>query len=333
MISIIVPVYNVKEYLQKCIESILAQTYKNYEVILVDDGSTDGSGRICDDYAIRHNNITVIHQDNKGLSEARNVGIRRASGEVLSFVDSDDWLESCMLEFMITAMQEYNSDIVICRGRFVNSQNQIEKIIGIDDTRIMSGIEATKEILKDIDIPSFAWNKIYKRTLFDGIEYPIGRLFEDTATTYKLFYKSQKVVAIPMVGYNYRANPFSITRQLRTDVQKFIKRELDNALAFYERYIFAKTHDEVSELTSLCAFKAYQMIRSFIHLAEHKHFRLTGEQTQCVTKILSNIEIKDLSFFNVYNKIDLILYKIYPPFLNLYLKTIVLVHPIEFEIK
>ena len=333
MISIIVPVYNVKEYIGKCVASILSQTYSDYEVILVDDGSTDGSGEMCDLFARQHDKIKTIHQKNHGLSAARNTGIKVANGEVLSFVDSDDWTEPHMLQSMMEAMVKYNADIVICRAQLVAPQNKIEQIIGYDEVKVMSRIEATKEILKDENIPSFAWNKIYRKVLFDEIEYPVGRIFEDTATTYKLFYKANSVVTIPYIGYDYRINPQSLTRRQRNDVKKFIKRDLDNALAFNERYQFAKAHSELGEVVPLCAFKAYQMMRAFIHLAVHKNFSLTKEQERKIDDSLKKMSIKDLSLFNFYNRLDLILFKISKKLLLLYLKLTVMLHPIEFEMK
>lgn len=333
MISIIVPVYNVREYIERCIASILNQTYLDYEVILVDDGSTDGSGEMCDTFSMQYDKIKAIHQKNQGLSAARNTGIRAANGEVLSFVDSDDWTEPQMLQSMMEAMLKYGADIVICRAQMVSSQNRIEQIVGFEEEKVMSRIEATKEILKDENIPSFAWNKIYRKELFDGIEYPVGRIFEDTATTYKVFYKANRVVTIPYIGYDYRINPQSLTRQLREDVKKFIKRDLDNALAFNERYQFAKAHSELDEVVPLCAFKAYQMMRAFIHLAVHKNFSLTKEQERKIDDSLKKMSIKDLSLFNFYNRLDLILFKISKKLLLLYLKLTALLHPIEFEIK
>ena len=332
-LSIIVPVYNVKPYIDKCITSILDQSFKDFELILVDDGSTDGSGEMCDAFLKHDVQIKVIHQKNQGLSGARNTGIRIAKGKYLAFVDSDDWLEHDMLLKMIETAERQHADIVVCRGQLVESNGSISGYVGYDNQEIMSTKSATIEILKDEKMQSFAWNKIYKRNLFDGIEFPIGRLFEDTATTYKLFYKSDKVVCIPYIGYNYRINPNSITHEKRTDIQKFIKRELDNALAFHERYLFARSHEEFKDVLPLCAFKAYQMIRSFIHLVEHKNFYLTKEQVHTVNNIMGKIYINDLSMFNMYERLDLVLYKINKHLLKMYLRLIAKIHPIEFEIK
>ena len=332
-LSIIVPVYNVKQYIDKCITSILDQSFKDFELILVDDGSIDGSGDVCEAYAKSDSRVQVYHQSNQGQAVARNFAIRKANGEYIGCVDSDDWIQPEMYEHLINAAQDKNADIVVCRFQTVSQEEKVIDILGYEDSFVMDKIKATTEILLDHKIQSFPWNKIYKRNLFDGIEYPIGRLFEDTATTYKLFYKSDKVVCIPYIGYNYRINPNSTIHEKRTDIQKFIKRELDNALAFHERYLFARSHEELKDVLPLCAFKAYQMIRSFIHLVEHKNIYLTKEQVHTVNNIMGKIYINDLSMFNMYERLDLVLYKINMHLLKMYLRLIAKIHPIEIEIK
>ncbi len=332
-LSVIVPVYNVKQYIDKCITSILDQSFKDFELILVDDGSTDGSGEMCDAFLKHDVQIKVIHQKNQGLSGARNTGIRVAKGDYLVFVDSDDWIEPDMFSNMVHFSEIHHADIVVCRGQIVEADGTISRYIGYDSLEMMSRVEATKEILKDEKMQSFAWNKIYKKELFEGIEYPVGRIFEDTATTYKLFYKCNKVVCIPYVGYNYRMNSNSITHEKRTDIQKFIKRELDNALAFHERYVFAKKHSELNEVVPICAFKAYQMIICFVHLAEHKKFNLTKEQNAIIERVLGTMELKDLSLLTMYRKFDFILFRINKKLLKAYLRVIALIKPLEYEIK
>lgn len=332
-LSVIVPVYNVKQYLEKCVTSILEQSFKDFELILVDDGSTDGSGGICDEFLEQDVRIKVIHQKNQGVSVARNVGINISKGEFVAFVDSDDWLDINMLQKLVIVADDEQADIVVCRGQVVEGDGRISGMIGIDTEKIMSKLDATKEILKDEDVQSFPWGKIYRKELFNGIEYPVGRIFEDTATTYKLFYEANKIVAIPYIGYNYRKTPGSLTNQKRYDVQKFIERELDNALAFHERYLFVISHEELNDILPLCAFKAYQMIRSFIHIVEHKNISLRKEQIHTVNSIFDKININDLSMFNMYEKLDLVLYKINKHLLKMYLRLIAKIHPIEFEIK
>ncbi len=202
LISVIVPVYNVKDYLEKCVNSIINQTYKNLEIILVDDGSKDESGKICDELKEKDCRIKVIHKENGGLSDARNAGIKIATGAYIGFVDSDDYIEEDMFETLHRIIKEHNSDISIV------SFNEIYKgkTIGVRNSKNlerMNKIEAMKELLIDSKIQSYAWNKLFKRDLFNGIEFPTNKNFEDIATTLLLFEKANKVVLLEEPKYNY----------------------------------------------------------------------------------------------------------------------------------
>lgn len=325
-LSIIVPVYNVKNYLERSIYSILAQTFQDFELILIDDGSTDGSGTLCDSYAVKDPRIQVLHQENKGQSYARNIGIKIARGKYITFVDSDDWLEPEMYQLMFASIEKNNADIVISRLQIVNAPNDVIRVIGYDKELLLNRIEATKEILRDDMIPSFPVNKIFRRELFDGIEFPVGRIFEDTATIYKVFFKANRVVTIPYIGYNYWQNPNGTCQKKHDVVQKQLDRELYNALAFDERYVFAKNNIELVEVVPLCAFKAYQMIRSFIHMLKHKKYSLTTEQEQIVDGIMRSFDIKDLTCFSWFEKMDLCMYRFSKLLLNAYLSFIPLIH-------
>lgn len=328
-LSIIVPVYNVKDYFHRCIDTILTQTYKNFELILVDDGSTDGSETMCDEMKAKDSRIAVIHQTNKGQSYARNIGIKMAKGDYIGFVDGDDWVEPRMFEKMIASLEQNDADVVICRLQMDEVFKEKIKVIGYDKEITFNKIEATMEILKDDMIPSFPVNKIYKRTLFEDIEFPVGRIFEDTATIYKLFYKANKVVTIPYIGYHYIQNPNGTCMLKHEDAQKNISRELYNALAFDERYVFAKGIKELEDVVPLCAFKAYQMIRSFIHMLGHKGYSLTEEQESTVDSILSSFDRKDLSWFSTFEKMDLALFHISKHLLKTYLKIVPLFHKMK----
>ena len=195
LISVIVPIYNVEKYLNKCIESIINQSYSNLEIILVDDGSKDSSGIMCDSYILKDKRIKVIHKENGGLSDARNVGIDKAKGEYIVFIDSDDWIDEKMIEILYNIIKKNNSDISICDYFLAyNEEIQTQK----EDIEIinLSNIEALKKIYdKDLGVCMIvAWNKLYKRNLFkDDIRYPYGKIHEDEFTTYKLLYKAEKI--------------------------------------------------------------------------------------------------------------------------------------------
>ncbi|MBR5089186.1 MAG: glycosyltransferase [Ruminiclostridium sp.] len=207
MISVIVPVYNVEPYLAQCLDSLLAQTFSDIEIIVVDDGSTDGCPQICDEYSRRDERITVFHTDNHGLSAARNLGIDNSHGEWLMFVDSDDWVEPQFCELPYRAAVENEADLVIF---------DVSRIFG--EKRIppspipVSGIVTWQEAFEH-GRPA-AWNKLYKRYLFDTIRYPVGRLFEDIAVTHKLINYAKRIVYIDDSLYNYRIHSGSISKTI-----------------------------------------------------------------------------------------------------------------------
>ena len=206
-ISIVVPIYKVEKYLRRCIESLINQDYPDIEIILVDDGSPDNCGTICDEYAQKDARIKVVHQQNGGLSAARNAGIDIAQGDYLMFVDSDDWVEPNYCSEALNKAKDNNCDIVVF------GYNNIYKY-HIDITqrkeKLFKSIDAIIE-LHGGQIESFAWNKIYKADLFKtGIRYPKGRLFEDIGTTYLLFHQANAVFLASGATYNYQKREDSI---------------------------------------------------------------------------------------------------------------------------
>lgn len=209
LISIIVPVYNVEKYLEKCIESIINQTYKNLQIILVDDGSKDNSGKICDEFKLKDNRIEVIHKTNGGLSDARNAGLKIAKGDYIGFVDSDDYIEKDMFETLVGLIEKNNADISIVS--FYEIYNNL--IIGVRNSKELielSKIEAIRELLIDNRIQSYAWNKLFKKELFKDLEFPVNKNFEDIATTLLLFEKADKVVLYEEPKYYYQRRDDSI---------------------------------------------------------------------------------------------------------------------------
>lgn len=212
LISVIVPVYNVEEYLPRCVDSILAQTYENLEIILVDDGTKDNAGLICDQYAQKDARIKVIHKTNGGLSSARNAGIDIAQGDYLAFVDSDDWIEPDAYEVMLTAARKYDVKLV-CAGRYDMDGEQGEKITGLcpEKEEVISGAELVRRMFTWNHIDSAAWDKLYHRDLFREIRYPVGRVCEDVPTTYKIALDAGNVAMYPKPIYNYFHRPGSIT--------------------------------------------------------------------------------------------------------------------------
>lgn len=212
LISIIIPIYNVEDYLSACIESIMKQTYNNLEIILVDDGSPDSSPEICDRYEKIDNRIKVIHQKNKGLSGARNTGINVSKGKYLIFVDSDDTVESSMAEELYKCLKKYNCKMAACNRNYVfedgtticKTKDKINTVFEFD--------EAIKEMNKFYFFDMSAWAKIYDRELFAEIRFPQGKLSEDYFVMYKLIDLAQKVGYTSLPLYNYLQRTSSISR-------------------------------------------------------------------------------------------------------------------------
>jgi glycosyltransferase involved in cell wall biosynthesis len=223
LVSIVVPIYNVEKYLEECLESIAAQTYSNIQVLLVDDGSKDGSTKLATDFAARDDRFIYIHQENKGLSGARNTGIENATGEYIAFVDSDDWLEPDYISAMLSVALEKDADITISGLIKENgSKKQIvyDSSFGYSRTAAMNVLDYifNEKYLMMI----LAWNKLYKRKLFDNVRYPLGKIHEDEYTIHRLIDKSNLIYTVPKCLYHYRIREDSITgNSLNDDMRHF----------------------------------------------------------------------------------------------------------------
>lgn len=212
LVSIIVPIYNVEPYLRKCIDSILEQSYKNLEIILVDDGSTDKSGTIADQYEKKFKHVKVIHQPNEGLSSARNAGIDNSNGEWLAFIDSDDYIRKDFIESLINIAMENNTDIVTCSFKPFSNDGSILKKIPKWPNETLSGFEAIDNMQAN-RLPAYICINIFKKELFikNNIRFPVGRLYEDIATKIKLLYYAKKVSFTNKQLYFYLIRGESIT--------------------------------------------------------------------------------------------------------------------------
>lgn len=213
-ISIIIPVYNVKEYLARCIDSVVRQTFKNLEIILVDDGSNDGSEKICDKYAEKDSRIRVFHKKNEGVSIARNFALKRTTGEYIGFIDSDDYIKENMYESMYQTAKEYQADIVQCGHFIVKDEKILEVIHGDGEVQVYDSKAAVTEIMDDEKINSFVWDKLFKRKLFDNYEFAELEYHEDVASTFKIVAKSKKMVCKNEPLYFYVRNCKSISHTL-----------------------------------------------------------------------------------------------------------------------
>lgn len=221
-LSIVVPVFNVKATLEKAVESILSQSYSNFEIILVDDGSTDGSNVLCDNYARKDTRIFSFHKPNGGLSSARNFGLKKAQGDLITFLDSDDfYINDCLDE--IISVFEYNEiDIAVFGFEKGNAdKNSVRRIIS-NTNEVLSGKAVIKSMLTSQAIDFYAWNKVYKIDLFHDIEFPEGKLYEDMVPVYEVMKKAEKVHILPLTGIFYFQNSDSIVHQ------KFNQKQYDN---------------------------------------------------------------------------------------------------------
>ncbi len=261
LVSVIVPIYNVAEYLDKCVETIIGQTYKNIEIILVDDGSTDACPTMCDSYAERDSRIKVIHKRNGGLSDARNAGIEIASGEYFAFIDSDDYVAADFIETLLTVCEENSCKIAQCKSMSVtddSGKGGNEKY----SMELIAGCDMIRRIYEDPTADTIViWSKLYRRELFDNIRFPFGKLHEDEFTDYKLFDLCEKVAVLDKTMYFYRVNPDSIVRRSYS-----LKRmSIFEALEERREYLAGRGYTELAALTDAAYVK--QLI---LHLQEVK---------------------------------------------------------------
>ena len=240
-VSVIVPIYKVESYLKRAVASILHQTYHNLEIILVDDGSPDQCGRICDDYAKEDNRITVIHKENGGLSDARNAGLDAAHGEYIVFVDSDDFIAEDYVETLMQCLKKYDADVAMCSYAVTASVELDESIFKASRDETVEVCDR-RELLnnlydanhKDATYFIVSWNKIYKASLWQDVRFPKGRIHEDEATTYKIYDRAQKGVYLHRPLYGYFTAPSSITRD-RFNIKRLQWMDaLDDRIAYFE---------------------------------------------------------------------------------------------------
>ena len=244
-VSIIIPVYKVESYLDKCVETVVQQTYPNIEVLLIDDGSPDSCGKMCDEWAKKDSRIAVFHQENGGLADARNTGIEAATGEYLVFVDSDDYIAPDMVKKLYDALKTNDAEMSICNFLHVDERGlpipELEHVRPIPD-EVISGLEVLEKMHRQTKerwfgwYYSMAWNKLYKRALFAEIRYPKGKLCEDVFIAHKLFGISTRVACISDVCYFYVRREGSIT------FKRSCKTYLNDAEGYLDRaqYCYSK---------------------------------------------------------------------------------------------
>ncbi len=263
LISVIVPIYNVEKYLQKCVDSIINQTYKNLEIILVDDGSPDNCPKMCDDYAEKDSRIKVVHKENGGLSDARNVGMEVATGEYVSFIDSDDYISLDFYETLLETIVDNDSDIVECGVVKFYENEKFDKYN--DDLKVTNydTVDALDGLISESPFKQHVWNKLYKSNIALDIPYAVGKLNEDEFWTYQIFGKAKKVTRINKTMYYYfqrngsiMGNGYNIKRLDALEGKM-------NRQAYIEKNFPTLTTKAKVDLYGSCIF-AYQSVLKFM---------------------------------------------------------------------
>ena len=309
LLTVVIPVYNVEKYLNRCLKSILVQEWKNYDIILVDDGSTDRSPQICNDYVKAYDFISVIHKENGGLSEARNTGLSQAKGEYVYFPDSDDWLEPDTFIALAEALESQKFDIISFNREFVKGE---EDVIVSDsvETQVFDGKDAFVQMLKHSYITGFANDKVYRKSLFTdhNIQFPIGKYYEDLGTNYKLFLSAKRVYATNQKYYHYLIdNPDSITQswneQKFSDMFEFYKD------IFYSDFVRSQLNQEELHISQLYYVNGLTHILASLYKAKlDKHY---GEITSEVKQELEKNKITYSEVKSIPNRIKYLLYRLH----------------------
>lgn len=296
LVSIIIPIYKVESYLQRCVDSVLNQTYTNIEIILVDDGSPDKCPQICDNYAYSDRRIIVIHKKNGGLSEARNTGLDICKGAYISFVDSDDWINEQYIEILLNTAIKENADI--CIGENIKTNGNLKFKRKRNYTKSFSSEEALLHLFKKNHTAfAISCGKIYKKSLFDSIRFPIGKFHEDEFTTYILYYNAKKIIYTSEILYYYYQRTGSIASTRHPwDVMDYLE----------QRYTFFKNKQKEKILPIILAPLCWQHLCAYWF--EHKsnpskaaeHLRLFQKYTK--EKSFSNVSLFHRFFLSTFAK-------------------------------
>lgn len=266
LISVIVPIYKVEQYLDKCIDSIVNQTYKNLEIILVDDGSPDNCPQMCDEWAKKDDRIIVIHKENGGLSDARNAGLNIANGEYISFVDSDDWVDIQMYQVLYDAIIATKSDIASCGAKRIWSDGRPScELVEVNSDYTLEQEDAMAALITSNGLIQTVWNKLYKRNVVNGIMYPVGLIHEDEFWSWRVISRAKRVAVLKESFYNYLQRDDSIMGA------GFSKRSLLVVKAKIERQLFIEeimpnlTDVGRLDLTYTCMHLGIQILKSMNH--------------------------------------------------------------------
>ena len=312
MISVVVPVYKVEKYLNRCVDSILNQTYTDFELLLIDDGSPDNCGKLCDEYAKKDHRVFVIHQKNGGLSSARNTGIdwfyEKNKSEYITFVDSDDWLHPEYLSVLMAGITENHVKISVC-----NYNRVTYEIPHKSYDNIKFELTSPENFLVNHSWQyNYAWGKLYHKSVFEDIRYPIGKIFEDTFTTYKVLHKCEKIAYTELQLYYYFQNDQGISHSPWKPSELVIFDAMQEQLNFYKEKGLQKAYDKEFEL--FVHHHAYQIVRIKENKNDLKKNKATLKE---IKKTLRNYLKENKDKFNVHN-MTYSYEAAYPIFMKLY---------------
>lgn len=284
LISIVVPVYNVEKYLERCVKSLLEQTYKNLEIILVDDGAKDSSGIIAEKLKQIDGRIKVLHKENGGVSDARNYGLQYATGKYISFVDSDDFVDSEFIQTLYDTMMETQTDIS-CVGYQMFSETDEPQIDNNEYIlEVFEGEQAIKQLFTNEKFDNYVWNKLYLKKLFSDVKYPVGKKMEDLGTTYILLEKCKKISFAPKKLYYYFQRPDSILHS--PDNQFWV----DKYFMYYERYKYIKDKYPHMEINYLSYF--IEALYAYPYLCSQDKEILVNEISTIWKRVKKQCELK-----------------------------------------
>ena len=300
-ISVIVPVYNMEEYLDQCMESILYQTFTDFECLLIDDDSTDRSLELCNQYAKIDPRVKVVHNQHSGLGETRNVGLSHASGECIAFIDSDDIIDKFMLQKMYDQMESNGADIVECGfEKFYDDGRKSEELIPCNGTQQLSGKEMLLKFNDDNAVLHFILcNKLFRKELFTGIKFPYGKLLEDEFVVYRIIYKAKKVVFMEDCFYKYRQRTGSIINTCSFNrVESFMEFN-DQRFEYFEKTHKEKViYDTLLRVYFVTVFYYYQDIYSLEGYDEYTR-RLVDQAKKYYEKFLHSEKLNKKSLLTI----------------------------------
>ena len=282
LISIVIAAYNIAEYIERGVASVCGQSYRNLEILVVDDGSTDGTGALCDRIASGDGRVRVIHKENGGLSDARNAGLAQARGDYIAFVDGDDWIDARMYEDMLSALKEQRADAAVCRYRQIYRDHTDDG--SVDRAVVFEGQEALEQYVRETEeyaIQNAAWNKLYRREILDGLTFPTGRWYEDIMFTTVALSRVKRCIYLDTAYYNYIIDREGSIMNARINSRTFT----DQIPAYYEKTAFLEKMGR-RDLAEIHDYFFYKRLLLFYSLTERSQSEEKAEFLEKLTQII-----------------------------------------------